>query len=289
MGLPCPRTRDNEEDLYWGRELEAPVLRALEKRAGRPLVDQDQWGARLTVCEFEELVDDEGVFRWIARRPDEPWMLSTFDGIAEHYSILEHSPVALEGVLGMGNVEAKTIVAQATHKWIVDGVPRVPSWVRAQVTWNLAVSGLMWACVPFLAGGRRFYVADLIRDSRQIDKLVPLMREWWQRHVVGGVEPSVRGRDLPMLRLMYTQERGDEVTLDAPEFLQADEDFRQAQASKTSAEELLASAKATIIRAMGSASFAFIPGTPGPALYSFTTTASGTRSLRRGKRPTYHA
>lgn len=82
----------------------------------------------------------------------------------------------------------------------------VPERVMVQVQHSLGVVGYEVADVVLATGFAGFRIYEIPRNDVMIANLVKVERAWWERHVIGGVEPERTGRYLD-------QVRGDDVMI----------------------------------------------------------------------------
>jgi putative phage-type endonuclease len=70
----------------------------------------------------------------------------------------------------------------------------VPDHVRVQVQHEMGVTGAEWVDVALGTGfaGLKLYTVE--RNERLIEHMFTVERDWWQRHVVEGIEPERTGR-----------------------------------------------------------------------------------------------
>lgn len=160
---------------------------------------QMEWGHRL----------EESIRRWFAdvsglrvihekimyQHPEHPWMLANMDGLVEDDAILE----------------CKNTDARHEESW-ADGPPL---HYTLQTLHYLAVSGRARAYVAVLIGGNnpRYFVID--RDDETIAALIDKERDFWENHVLAGVEPEVTAResDAEILNSLWTPDEGSQIIL----------------------------------------------------------------------------
>lgn len=96
------------------------------------------------------------------------------------------------GVIGEpGGVQIKS----AWKDWA-----EVPEQYQVQVLWEMGVMGWEWVDIALLTGYGNFAIHRVERDEAMIEHLFTIGRDWWQRHIVEGIEPARTGRYLNALR-----------------------------------------------------------------------------------------
>lgn len=111
--------------------------------------------------------------------PRHRWMGATPDRLVEGESTL---------------VECKAVGVGSAPFWGEEGSDEIPDHYRAQVEWQLEVTGLQRAAVAALIGTElRVYWID--RDPDLARALVDAGQRWWFRHVVAEVPPRIDGTE----------------------------------------------------------------------------------------------
>lgn len=154
--------------------------------------------------------------------------------------------VADEEGFGLVVVEAKT--TSRSHEWGEDGTDDVPYRVTLQVQHQMYCSGAKRAYIPVLltVGGRldlRIYVVE--RDDELIEKMVRIVTEWHQAHVVQDVPPPEDPSLLIVQSILRDDVTGEVVDLEdalVEEYTRAREGEKDARAevSRTKARLLAA-------------------------------------------------
>lgn len=161
-------TDDDIDLFFFAHELEAPIARRAAAK----------WPE-----EFGRMVDSPGLIRW----DENPHIAATPDYLVEH------------GDAGAVTFQIKTVGPYMRHKW-GDALEQtdVPDDYRIQVIIENAVLGKPYGFVEPLFG-----LNDLVKpiridtDLEFLEWYVNLSAEWYQRHIVEGVEPAVMlGDDL---------------------------------------------------------------------------------------------
>ena len=107
-----------------------------------------------------------------------PFMLADVDGIINENG---------ERVI----FEAKTASAYKQDIW-EEGVP---AGYILQVQHYMSVTGAKKAYVAALVGGNHFYCHTVERDNEMIRKIITMERLFWERNVLGDIEPIPDGSD----------------------------------------------------------------------------------------------
>lgn len=121
------------------------------------------------------------------RHSEEPWIIATPDRVV--FSYADGIPGAYDARL----VEIKTVSHRSAHHW-GEAHDDVPPWYRAQVEWQMLVTGVEACDLVALIGGAELRVYRLTRDEELAAMLVDVARAFW-RHVVEGTEPPIDGSE----------------------------------------------------------------------------------------------
>lgn len=147
------------------------------------------WGNRLEPVIAAAYAEREGVELaecGTLQAPDEPWMLATPDRI-----IL---PTPADALL-----EIKAPGLRQAHRWGEQGSDEIPEEYLAQAQWQMEVTrrakGWLVECVHFavLLGGQELRRYSVAYDPELAGSLVEIGREFWERCVLGGEQPTVEG------------------------------------------------------------------------------------------------
>lgn len=114
--------------------------------------------------------------------PAEPWALATPDRVVSLYDRRLHPA-------GRRLVEIKSVAWRSAHHW-GDAHDDVPPWYRAQVEWQMLVTGVPACDLVALIGGAELRVYRLERDAALGAMLLDLGRAFW-RLVERGEAPAV--------------------------------------------------------------------------------------------------
>lgn len=109
---------------------------------------------------------------------EHPFMLADLDGVIRDED-------------GMAVFEAKTASAYKQEVW-EEGVPAP---YILQVQHYMAVTGARRTYIAALVGGNRFFHHIVERDEEIIGKIISMEKIFWERHVLGGMEPLPDGSE----------------------------------------------------------------------------------------------
>lgn len=154
-----------------------------------PETSAQRWGQLLEAPIADVYVQDlqsAGIAAWgrpvgTLARSDAPWARATPDRIIE----------TVEGDAWL--LEVKTRSLWQASEFGEPGTDRVPDSIAIQAHWQMIVTGLDRCDVPVLIGGQDYRVFTLLRDAELHASLFDQVAAWWERHMVGGVEPPVAG------------------------------------------------------------------------------------------------
>lgn len=110
-----------------------------------------------------------------------PWMFANPDGWVD------------DGSGTLIGYEGKTADKDLGPEWGTDRSPLIPDHAELQSHWCMAVTGARGWWVACLIGGNRNVYRWVDRDEQLIADLVGISGQWWQAHVVDGVEPEPDG------------------------------------------------------------------------------------------------
>ncbi len=114
--------------------------------------------------------------------PSEPWALATPDRVVDLYD-------AQLRAVGRRLVEIKSVAWRSAHHW-GDAHDDVPPWYRAQIAWQMAVTGVGVCDLAALIGGAELRVYRIERDVELEAMLLDVGRAFWRR-IERGEEPPV--------------------------------------------------------------------------------------------------
>lgn len=153
-------TVEENEAMRWGTAMEPVIAQAYER---------------------EHLAEGEVVCTsGTVRHAEEPWILATPDRIVTD---ARFRPVRL--------VEIKTVSHRSAHHW-GEAHDEVPPWYRAQIEWQMLVTGVTTCDLAALIGGAELRVYRITQDRDLAAMLVEIGRRFWG-HVEAGTEPPVDG------------------------------------------------------------------------------------------------
>lgn len=112
--------------------------------------------------------------------PTEPWALASPDRVVSAAD-QRHTPARL--------VEIKSVAWRSAHHW-GEAHDDVPAWYRAQVAWQMAVTGVGVCDLVALIGGAELRVYRIEHDPDLAAMLFDVGRAFWRR-VERGEEPPV--------------------------------------------------------------------------------------------------
>lgn len=174
LGLIGPQ--EQTEEMYWGKKLEPVIAQVFAEKMDLPILWYDQ-----------RIVNKE-----------RPWQYCTPDAFvntAPRRRVLECKTTGLARA-GDWDREMRN----------EDGVP---DYYLAQVQWQLSTLELDVAYIAVLVAGNDFRIYTIERDPVLQDILLEEGEEFWQRHILGKVEPAISGSDRARqyLRRRYPRER----------------------------------------------------------------------------------
>lgn len=226
--------RDAGEWALWGNVFEEPIAR--------------EWARRT-----RSVVRRVGIVAHV----DEPWMLTSLDRrVTECPLNREQREVCA--------LEVKMRDAHKSSEWSAG----IPDSVKAQVLWQLAVTGLDHIHVMVVIGGndgRRFTVR---REGHEqlIANIIAACRRFWFEHVVAQQPPAVTGGERADDMVGLFQElhpnREGLVSLDAAALdVECDlRDYEEARIAESAAKKLKEAAKVKLLERLRGAEAALLDG-----------------------------
>lgn len=156
--------------------------------------------------------------------------------------------------------EAKTtgIVGPVFGEWGDEGSDIVPQLYLVQTSIQMLCSESDMAYLYALIGGRGFVAYRIHRDEEVINAIVEQCDRWWDRHIVKGIEPTLR-EPIPMevLKRMRRQpEKTIELYEDASQIVL---EYEAATATKSAAEKTHEALKSKLITLLGDAEAGTLP------------------------------
>lgn len=208
----APEVLDNEA-MEWGRTLEPIIAAKFAERTGL-------------------IVEPDGRL-WV--HSDHDFMTATPDfeirGTGDQFGILE--------IKNTGEFNSAS--------W-ADGVPDA---AHLQLMHQLAVTGLDYGYLAALVGGKKLVYYRFERDEALIEKLIEILKAFWER-VETKTPPPLQAGDADAMALLYPTSIDSEVALSTSLTIQIEE-FRAAQADAKAAEERKKTAEAALKFALGEA------------------------------------
>lgn len=116
--------------------------------------------------------------RAILQSEEHPFMLADLDGV-----INENGKMCI--------FEAKTASAYKLETW-EEGVPLEYLY---QVQHYMEVTGAEKTYIAALVGGSRFIYHEVLRDEEMIAQIVQMEKTFWEKYVLGGMEPPADGSE----------------------------------------------------------------------------------------------
>lgn len=180
-GAPMPEN----ERLYFGNLLEAPIAKEFAKRSGLKVQRINQT-LRSPKYDFmlgnidRALITPTSQQRIrVLNEPDEQGRIITTDSILEVKTADSHSA----GDWGDSQEEEiKNGKVESEHQ--------VPIYYETQVQWYLGLTGADVAYMAVLIGGNDFRMYQIRRDQEVIDFLVREAADFWNNHVLKRIPPE---------------------------------------------------------------------------------------------------
>lgn len=112
-------------------------------------------------------------------------------------------------------VECKTAGLVNTWVGVADWEEgRAPLAYEIQVRWQMHVMDVVACHIIALVAGLGLVLVTVDRDLAIEAELVRQVDQWWQRHVVGGIEPPLGGADLDAVAQRWPTPAAEQVDLD---------------------------------------------------------------------------
>jgi putative phage-type endonuclease len=154
---------EENEAMRWGTRMEPIIASAYAAEHCAP-------DERL-VMPWESF---EGTVDGSMRHPTEGWILASPDRVVE-----ATGDVADGNLKRRRLVEIKNVSSRAAHYW-GDENDDVPPWYRAQIEWQMLVTGVATCDLAALIGGSDFRVYRIERDPDIAAMLVEIGRKFWR-------------------------------------------------------------------------------------------------------------
>ena len=156
-------------------------------------------------------------------------------------------------------IQAKTagLVTGRTHGWTDD---TVPLGYELQVRWEMHVMDARRAHIVALVVGRGLCLYPIERDLEIEADLVSQVGAWWQRHVIGGQEPALTGRDAAMVAALYPTVARSGIDLDDTDAERWHRAYTDAHDQIKELEAIKAAAGTELKALLGDAEIGFVAG-----------------------------
>lgn len=181
--------------------------------------------------------------------PDHPWHMCSPDGVVHNdtYAGVQIKTAGIQSGYG------------APKGWDDDGIPL---GYELQCRWEAHVMGWQTVELVALVANRGLLRRTIHRDFDLEQDLVAQVSAWWEKHVIGGVEPPLGDSDNGLLAALYPpNDRGDAVDLDQEAGVwEAWHGYRQAENREATAKREKEAYGATLKKALGDAEFGHIGG-----------------------------
>lgn len=161
MGLHEPNFSDEaKERMAWGHKLEPIVADEFTKRTGQKVV--------IASATFRSKVH--------------PWARANVDRFIVDDN---NNPI--------GILECKTANWRLNEDWANGDIP--VSYIY-QLQWYLAVTGLKYGAFAALVGGNNYHYYEVFANEELINtEMIPKADNFWNNHVLKGIEPPITGID----------------------------------------------------------------------------------------------
>lgn len=195
-----PEKEDNES-MYWGRELEEVVAKEFAKR--HPEFKVQRVNA-------------------VLQHPEHEFMTGNIDRLI------------IDKGKGMGILEIKTTSEYNKDEWLDENIP---DNYYIQLQHYLGLTGFKWGYFAVLIGGRHYIEYYVEENPEIIVKIIEAEKNYWNNHIIPKVQPEATESqvDEEALNLLYpVEEPGTVITMDdAKEYLLL---LRQAEAAEEEAK-----------------------------------------------------
>lgn len=167
--------KEDNENMWWGRELEPVLSKRYTKETGTDLIIPWQ----------EELP---------AVHPDFPWYVGSPDALKYEHGYICYLPKPIL-MKAEGGVDFKT--SGQPQEWGEAGTDQVPEHYYLQAMWYMGLTTALWWDIAVLIMGftRDFKIFRINRDQEIIDRLTILGADFWNNHVLPGIPPELDGSE----------------------------------------------------------------------------------------------
>ena len=158
-------------------------------------------------------------------------------------------------------VEAKSsgLVGPVYGDWGEAGTDEIPDYYLVQVTAQLLCAKTDGGHLFSLLGGRGVVAYEIPRADWLCEQIVNRCGEWWETHIVHGVEPELtQAPDLEVVKRVR-REAGKQIGLH-PSIAELVEQWEESKAEAAAAKKNADACKALLIHKLGDAESGEIPG-----------------------------
>lgn len=138
----------------------------------------------------------------------------------------------------------------------------IPLGYELQARWEMHVCDAEVNHVVALVAGRGLCHYPITRDLDLEAELVRQVDAWWTCHVVGGVEPSLTGRDSTIIAALYPRVERKTVNLDGTDAMTYWQAYMDARQDGTQADARKAEAGTALKALLGDAHTGLVDGRP---------------------------
>ena len=209
--------KESPEHFFWGHKLQIPILEGYADRVGKAIIHADPWAIEV--------------------HPEAPLFSASLDA---RWRDDDQRPV-----------DAKNIGVLDSSIWGDEWGSLIPDYYMIQLQLQMAVTSTPAADLAVLFGGRKLRVYQAERDDGIIADVMTYCDEWWQKHIVEGVQPAVDGSDSYTSFLARTKQTSDLIVDAGPAELEWIARLREARATKQAAEAVESEAANHLKTAIG--------------------------------------
>lgn len=185
--------------------------------------------------------------------PQYPWRLCSPDGCVG----APHSMARFNEQL----VQCKTagLVTGRAHGWTDSGIPL---GYELQARWEMHVMDASVNHMIALVAGRGLCHYPIHRDLDVETDLLEQVDQWWRRHIIGGDEPPLTGRDASVVAALYPRAVRRATHLDDTDALTHWQAYRAAHQDQLDAATRKAEASVALKALLGDAEVGLVYGRP---------------------------
>lgn len=206
----------------------------LPEREASPRMDA---GVRMEPVMRAWFTDEQGIAvhrQGLVVNRERPWQMVSLDGLTEDGGIFE----------------SKCTGWRLADEW-ADG--QVADHAEVQAQHGLAVTGRSHAWVVALIDGWDFHIRRVERDEKLIEAIVAMEREFWNEHVLAGVEPAIEPNALSAIKDRFRDVEPVTVAGNPAELEPVIDAWNAAKAAVKDAEAAKARAEGVLRDALGHA------------------------------------